>query len=202
MASNNGQTGAQVHFPDPTWSLDWVSWCLYRVGVSIPDLPVQRIISPGKQLIHGDKGPCLGCRGYNWKPRKFAFEASFWTRGCQLPFITRSHRLFCEFSWVGFLLKVDFVFFPHLFPNVLFNICFSSKFGYHFPHPRTPEASLLSNYMPLVVCPSPLWTANAHFSPFHIRPKKTPQVLSYLAYSSFSSEWRQWLCGVWYESTG
>ena len=80
-ASNNDQIGAQVSLPELTWlGFMILVWCeCVNLWSSCSDNH-----SPDKQLFHMDKGPCLGFRGHNWKSWKFAFKATFLTRGCLL----------------------------------------------------------------------------------------------------------------------
>lgn len=162
-ASNNDQIGAQVSLPEPTWlGFMILVWCeCVNLWSSCSDNH-----SPDKQLFHMDKGPCLGFRGHNWKSWKFAFKATFLTRGCQLPFY---YQIASPFMWIQlsrFSLKSRLHVLPPSVSNVLFSICFSSKFECHFPHLHISEASLLSNEMPLVGCPPLLCITIVHVSPF------------------------------------
>lgn len=162
-ASNNDQIGAQASLPEPTW-------LGFMILVSCECVNLWSSCSanhsPDNQLFHMDKGPCLRFRGHNWKSWKFAFEATFLTRGCQLPFY---YQITSPFIWIQssrFSLKSRLHVLPPSVSNVLFSICFSSKFECHFPHLLISEASLLSNEMPLVGCPPLLCITIVHVSPF------------------------------------
>lgn len=167
MASNKSQMGVWAYHSDGV--------CLGFMTLTLRQhlhfWSVQPIISPGKRLFHVDKGLRVEFRGYNWKPWKFAFKASFLTRGCQLPFTTRSHCLYVN--------PVEWVFFKKQ-TSCSSPICFQMFYSIFVSHQNSGITFHIFTYLRQACLPIQCsWLAvllllhyHCSFLLFHIRPEK------------------------------